>query len=289
MIEEMQTTLQLYPQNPLPETIQISAATIRGTRKYQEDCMRYLGTPQGVLGVVCDGMGGKAKGELASSCAMETLLEYYQEEPKPLKDVRRFFEQVISLMDRKVARLKDEEGNYLDSGTTVVSVMIEEDQMYFMSVGDSKIYLIREGQIYALTREHNYKLLLEESLQENAITYEEYERELVRGEALISYLGMNGVKVMDISPQPLTLKDGDVTLLCSDGLYKALTEEQIVNIVEACEEEFTETAGTIVQTILNYVPHALDNTSVLCFKYIEANQMNETEIVGGNDNETSEM
>lgn len=288
MIEEMQTTLQLYPQSPLPETVQISAATIRGTRKYQEDCMRYLGTMQGVLGVVCDGMGGKAKGELASACAMETLLEYYQEEPKPLKDVRRFFEQAASLMDRKVARLKDEEGNYLDSGTTVVSVMIEGEQMYFMSVGDSKIYLIREGKIYALTREHNYKLLLEESLQDNAITYEEYERELTRGDALISYLGMNGIKMLDVSPQPFVLKDGDVIILCSDGLYKALTEEQIVNIVEACEGEFTETAGTIVETILNYVPHALDNTSVLCFKYIETSQMNGTEI-GGNDNETSEM
>ncbi|MGF0032107.1 PP2C family protein-serine/threonine phosphatase [Bariatricus sp. SGI.154] len=288
MLEEMQTTLQLYPQESLPETIRISAATIRGTREYQEDSMRYLGTPQGVLGVVCDGMGGKTKGGLASACAMETLLEYYQEEPKPLKDPRRFYEQAVSLMDRKVARLKDEEGNYLDSGTTVVSVMIEENQMHFMSVGDSKIYLIRENCIYALTREHNYKLLLDESLRESAITYEEYERELAKGDALISYLGMNGIKVMDINFQPLMLEDGDVIILCSDGLYKALTEEQIVNIVEACQEEFTETAGIIVQTILNYVPHALDNTSVLCFKYIEAKEMNRTE-KGGNNNESSEM
>lgn len=274
--KQLQTTVQIYPGETLPAHIQISAATIRGTRKYQEDCIRYLGTPTGILGVVCDGMGGKAKGELASVCAMDTLLDYYQEEPKPLKNIRRFFEQAISLMDRKVARLQDEDGNYLDSGTTVVSVLVEENRMHFMSVGDSKIYLIRGGAIRSLTREHNYKLLLEESLQEHAITYEEYEKGLEKGEALISYLGMNGIQVMDISSKPIFLEEGDVILLCSDGLYKALTEEQIANIVEACEENFTETAGVIIQMILNYVPHALDNTSILCLKYADKNSVCDT-------------
>ena len=170
-------------------------------------------------------------------------------------------------MDRKVAGLKDEQGHYLDSGTTVVSVLLEGNHLYYMSVGDSKIYLIRDGQIAALTREHNYKLLLEESLKEDTITYEEYEQELEKGEALISYLGMNGIKVMDVSEKPVELQEKDVVLLCSDGLYKALSEEQMANIIEACEEQFTETAGIMVQTILEFVPDALDNTSILCFRY----------------------
>lgn len=262
-------TVRIYPDENVPSNIEVSAATIRGTRQYQEDSIRYLGTGNGVLGVVCDGMGGKNKGEVASACAMDVLIEYYQDEPKPIERPQRFFEQAIALMDRKVAGLKDEDGSYVDSGTTIAAVIIDEHQMHIMSVGDSKIYLIRGGMIQTLTREHNYKLILEDSLKNEMISYEEYEEGLAKGEALISYIGMNGIKVMDISREPLALEDRDVVLLCSDGLYKAFSEEQIANIVEACEEQFAETAGVMVQTILNYVPYALDNTSILCFRYRE--------------------
>ena len=122
-------------------------------------------------------------------------------------------------MDQAVNNLKNEDGRPLNGGTTVVAVVIENNKMYFLSVGDSKIYILRDNEILAVNREHNYRLSLDEKLKKGQITKEQYIAEEDQAEALISYLGMGNVSLMDINNEPFILQENDIVLLCSDGLY----------------------------------------------------------------------
>ena len=88
-----------------------------------------------------------------------------------------------------------------------------------------------QDDMVCVTKEHNYLMLLNKQLEEGTIDEEEYAREVKRGAALISYLGMGNVNLMDANPNPLPLEDGDIVVLCSDGLYKALSDAQIYEII----------------------------------------------------------
>lgn len=119
----------------------------------------------------------------------------------------------------------------MSAGTTLVAVSVVDGYMQFISVGDSKIYVLRNGQLRTMNREHNYYLILDEQYRRGEITQDDYLREGARGEALISYLGMGNISIMDANPIPISLIDGDIIILCSDGLYKSLSEEQIAAII----------------------------------------------------------
>ena len=193
--------------------------------------------------------------------------------------MERYLKNALQNLDIQVAELKNASGRPLKGGTTIVTVFIRGDRMTYASAGDSMIYLIRRGECRELVRMHNYRLLLSERLEEHWITPEEYEAELGRGEALVSYLGMDGLKLIDCSQ--IRLEEGDRILLCSDGLYKGLTREQIGQIVEQVpEEEFEQTALILIQAILGGPPRSLDNISILCFAYgrkVEGTKMQEPE------------
>lgn len=261
-------TEQLYVIRDLPNELGASAASVTGTRNYQEDCLMYQILDDGVLGVVCDGMGGLAHGERSSACAVDALASYFGRNSREHADMDKYWETAIHELDNQVAALKNEEGEPLGGGTTLAAVFFQNDLMTFAAAGDSMIYHFRKGKCTRLVRMHNYFLVLEEQLKKGLITREDYEAETGRGEALISYLGMDGVEICDFSREALVLEPGDRILLCSDGLYKGLSQERIQEIVEnSPDEEFEETALKLIKAIFTGKPQRLDNISILCFLY----------------------
>ncbi|MBS6194168.1 MAG: serine/threonine-protein phosphatase [Clostridiales bacterium] len=259
-------TRVLYGTRQLPFWLRASAASIAGTRPYQEDSLMYRIFEDGILGVVCDGMGGLAHGEISSTCAVEKLSEYFNENERTEEVIEPYMERALYELDAQVASLKNASGRPLKGGTTVVAVFIREGRMTYASAGDSMIYLVRSGECREVVRKHNYGLLLDKQMEEGLISREEYEEELSRGEALISYLGMDGLRMVDCGS--LILEEGDRIVLCSDGLYKGLTMERIGALAaEQTEEEFEQTALSMLAEILKGPPQNLDNISILCFSY----------------------
>ena len=252
----------------LPSSLKASAASVTGTRDHQEDCLMYQVLEDGVLGVVCDGMGGLAGGEKASACAVDQLSEYFASVARKDMPGRAYWESALRQLDEQVAGLTDAKGKPLGGGTTLVAVFIRDDRMTYASAGDSMLYLLRKGTCTQLVRLHNYRLILERQLQQGQISLEEFMEEQDSGEALITYLGMNGFKVWDCSLEPLRLEDGDRIILCSDGLYRALPQEQIQAIAESCDEAaFEKTALELVRAVFKGPPRSLDNISILCFLF----------------------
>lgn len=255
-------TIQIFPE----AQIEVGTSSILGTRKNQEDTIYGYAKEQEALAIVCDGMGGLHGGEIASNVAAESLAGAYFEQGM-ISNIPEFLEKQAFLADEKVNLLTDENGEALQAGTTIVAVVIREKELHWLSVGDSRIYIIRGDEIMAVNQEHNYRMTLDAMLEKGSITEEEYAQEESRAEALISYLGIGNLSLMDINRHPFILEDNDVVLLSSDGLYRSLSEEEILGILKENEYDMQEAAQQLTAAALGEKKSGQDNTSVVVLKY----------------------
>lgn len=245
-----------------------------GNRDYQQDAV-YV-TPSKmlasnkktrVLAIVCDGMGGMADGGKASRTAIQMMVQGFQRvEKEPALNIPLFFRQGILAADRMISEFPKENGR--GSGTTMVACIAEDNKLYWASVGDSRIYIIRGRQIQQVTRDHNYWLRLKEKVDAGEITEEEAMADRKK-EALISYLGMGNVSLMDINTEPFEMQYGDIVMLCSDGITKTLPDDQIKNIIIADAVKPEQKAEALVEAATHANSHSQDNTSVVLIHYEE--------------------
>lgn len=245
-----------------------------GNRDYQQDAV-YV-TPSKilasnkktrVLAMVCDGMGGMADGGKASRTAIQMMVQgFLKVEKEPVFDIPMFFRQGILAADRAIAEFPKENGR--GSGTTMVACIAEDNKLYWASVGDSRIYIIRGRQIQQVTRDHNYWLRLQEKVAAGEITMEAAMADRKK-EALISYLGMGNVSLMDINMTPFEMQYGDIVMLCSDGITKTLPDSQIKDIIIADAVKPEQKAEALVEAATHANSHSQDNTSVVLIHYEE--------------------
>lgn len=257
-------TVKIFPEQ-MP-CVEMGKSSIIGTRSNQEDTIFGEVDDNTAIAVVCDGMGGLAGGELASKAAVECLVEdwFCRED---MRDIPQFLRDEAIKADEKVFMQKNESGEKIRAGTTIVAGIVLDNALYWLSVGDSKIYILRGNEIMAVNREHNYRLTLDSKLQQGKLTQEEYKAEEYKADALISYLGIGNVSLMDVNQQPFLLEDGDIVLLSSDGLYKSLAEEQILKIVRENGQNMQSAAEALTSAALGDKKKGQDNTSVVIMRY----------------------
>lgn len=117
-----------------------------------------------------------------------------------------------------------------------------------------------------VTRDHNYWLRLQEMVAAGQMSQEEAMGKRQK-EALISFLGIGNVSLMDINTQPFEMQTGDTVMLCSDGITKTLPDEQIKKIITADIVSLEEKAKTLVRAAITNNTHSQDNTSVAILQY----------------------
>jgi protein phosphatase len=249
--------------------------TVQGNRKYQQD-NAWISSSRKILAAnkttrlmaaVCDGMGGMADGGRASETAIQMLQKGFENIEKiPLVDIPAFFRQAIVTIDRTISQFPKENGR--GSGTTMVAVIAQDNQLYWASVGDSRIYLIRDGDIFQITRDHNYELRLRSMVQNGQMTQEEAAHKKQK-EALISFLGIGNVSLMDVSQEPWEMQMGDLVMLCSDGVTKTLSNAQIRDILVNESTPMQDKAKILVEHAARTNTHSQDNTSVAILQYTE--------------------
>lgn len=248
--------------------VESAISSVIGARESQQDsCYVDVEEDGNAIGIICDGMGGLAGGEIASQNAVRMFIEDYEQVRHELTNFYSFFLEEMIEIDSMVAELTDEAGNLLSAGTTLVAVSVKNGNFQWISVGDSKIYILRGDSVYSMAMEHNYLTLLNQRLREGSISEEEYASEVGRGAALISYLGMGNISLMDAYPQPIPLMDGDIILLCSDGLYKALTERQITETVHSYPGKLDAAASALQEQAAMVAGVTQDNTSIVMLSY----------------------
>lgn len=217
-----------------------------------------------ILGVLSDGMGGLSGGEIASALCTGKLLEFYNEEEQ-ISDYPTFFRDSIVEIDMMVKNLKNDEGLPLGGGATLIAFAIDNDNLYWATVGDSHLYIVRGNEIVLVNREHNYMMRLMERVKSGEITLAQAQSDK-RREALISFMGIGGLKIYDINKAPFKLQKNDIVLACSDGLYRTLSDEEIKDAIIGCNDDMQLLSHVLITKALAKERRNQDNVSVVAIK-----------------------
>lgn len=203
-----------------------------GRRETQQDSACLYVSETAVLALVCDGMGGFEGGELASRTAVEAFIARYQAAQAEKRDILESWITDLETIDDMVFSLKKKDGKRVGAGTTLALAYLRDSKLYWLSVGDSRIYLSRGEEIVQVTRDHVYYIRLNQQLKNGELTQEEYNKEAHKGDALISFVGMGGLLMIDVNEEGFLLRSEDTILVCSDGVYKTLGERKIAEVFD---------------------------------------------------------
>ncbi len=248
----------------MPRTDQ-AAATHAGGRANNEDA--YWLAPEIRLYLVADGLGGYEGGEVASRLATRAVAEFVAEKhaeiartPLSSENERLAFwtdvlVQGIDQAHHKI--LAAQVGELSMMGSTLAALLIPDSVALIGHVGDSRVYLYREGELRQLTRDHT----LDQEVVARGVEVSEDLHAVFRNE-LTRALGIEGAAEPEISRVPV--QPADIFLLCTDGLYNALTTDQIAAALPS------GTAQNICERLVREAQSkAVDNITVLIVRVIE--------------------
>lgn len=255
----------------------IAASSNIGKRNSQQDyyCISSNKANNAYISILCDGMGGMESGGLASSTAAESIKSAFYEFNIETCDPFDFLENAIFHSDIIVSNLTNENGNAINSGTTLIASIIIKNKLYWASVGDSRIYLIRNNNIQQLTKDQNYGEILLMQLYSGTITIDEANADPQK-DALTHYIGIGNLNNINMPNEPLILNKDDIILMCSDGLYRTLETDDILKSIQKHNDNLPLSAWLLVTTAINKdLPHQ-DNTTVILIKSPFDNNMDES-------------
>lgn len=195
---------------------------------------------KGRLAIVADGMGGYEGGQEASRIAVEVIEEVYA--GAEAGDPRTWLQEGFQVAHH---RIQEYAGKYPDlhgMGTTCTAMALLDHQLFFAHVGDSRLYLVRGSNISRLTHDHSYVSRL---VQNGVLRAEEAETHPQR-HILTAALGAGNNVTPDSPAQPVVLESGDVLVLCTDGLWGLLAENEIQSAVAG--KNAAEICETLVET-----------------------------------------
>jgi len=210
--------------------IKIGSVSRIGARVGQQD--RFAVTPvelfpdKGLLAVVADGMGGLADGDKVSQLVVSTMVEGYMDIDKPSENTLM---ALVSEANLQVNDFLGDEG-IGKSGSTLVAALVCDDSFYYISVGDSRIALYRGGQLIQLNREHTYRHELQLFIMNGV--YDLPDDAADRADHLTSYIGMGYLRDVDVPESSVRIVPGDKLILMSDGVYNALSEDELAEALE---------------------------------------------------------
>ncbi|GAA5533424.1 PP2C family serine/threonine-protein phosphatase [Deinococcus aluminii] len=189
-------------------------------RRVNQDAALALDLPHGGLYAVADGMGGHAAGELAANLALDTLSQHYLDGRGP--PAERLAEAVQAA---NLAVLRHAVGEYVGMGTTLMALLVDRGAGIIAHVGDSRAYLLREGELHRLTDDHSW---VAEQVRLGNLTEEEARHHQWR--SVVSN-GLGGEERVRLELFGLPLRAGDRLLLCSDGLSSVVADRTLLDLL----------------------------------------------------------
>jgi len=219
--------------NAQPEPIQITftkGTDIGRARDHNEDYVDAFSPSdptqrrqKGHLFIVADGMGGHQAGEVASEGAVRTISREYYADPDP--DVRGSLTRAIKQANAFIYQQAQQMTSRIGMGTTVVAAVVRGRELYLANVGDSRAYMMRQGKVNKVTRDHSF---VEEQIRAGILTREEARTHPQRNVITRALGSKPEVQVDTYSGE---LKAGDALLLCSDGLSEYVQEEDLAQML----------------------------------------------------------
>ena len=206
-------------------------------RELNEDT--YYGDPELGLWLVADGMGGHEYGEVASALARETIV----------REVRRGtpLAQAVRVADEEIIRMSRQRNDALPMGTTVVAARVRDHRFEVAWVGDSRVYVWREGHLAQLSQDHSY---VQELIANGTITHEQARHHPHRN-VVTQALGVTDPRNLNVETITGELRPGMQLLLCSDGLTEEVDDAAIGRVLARHDCSAQECAETLVASALD--------------------------------------
>jgi protein phosphatase len=204
-----------------------------GQRKQQQDAFALSDFDDadfiahgGYLAVVADGIGGLLYGAQAANVATTEFVTYYMSKLNE-QSVEEALDQALLAANQSVLNEAYWRNCSEQMGSTLVAALIYEGHLYWRAVGDSHLYLYREGRLSQLNADHNFARELQRQVNEGLLCQAQADYHPDR-DALECYLGLHPLHEVERNANPLVLQAGDKVLLCSDGIDGVLTAEEIM-------------------------------------------------------------
>jgi len=238
-------------------------------RQHNEDAFLVAGDAK--LFLVADGMGGHAAGEIASRIAVDSISEFILHTKEDDGTWPHAYDEhysrttnrlmaAVRLANTRVLEAMKKDARLRGMGTTVVAAMADEENVSVAHVGDSRAYLIREGQLSRITNDHSWVF---EQVQAGMLTEAEAEKHPLRN---VITRALGGALQVTPDASEIHAQPGDVFLLCSDGLTGMVPEPEILRIVTASNGDIEKACQQLID--LANERGGLDNvTAVLVRTY----------------------
>lgn len=228
----------------------------KGGREKNEDRMGYCYTRESGLFLLADGMGGHPEGEVAAQLALQTISALYQKEARPVvRDVAEFLSVSLMAAHHQIIRYASEKGMLDTPRTTLVAAVVQNGHASWVHCGDSRLYVVREGEMLTRTRDHSYL----EQQSAGVIRMDRINRNI-----LFTCLGSPTKPVFDVTG-PVQMQQGDKILLCSDGLWGSLDDNEIVR--ELSIKSVSEAVPDLVESALRNGGEQSDNVTVIAMEW----------------------
>ena len=195
----------------------------KGSRKINQDRVAYTFSREALLLVVADGMGGHAGGEIAAQICTRLYVERFQQEAKPLlKNPIKFLQDTMLRAHAALGSYANQFSMLETPRTTCVACIVQAGNAYWAHAGDSRLYLYRQGVLIGQTKDHSkVQYLVDQGIiaANEAATHPDRNK-------VFSCLGGMVDPVIDLSKRT-PLRNGDILLLCTDGLWSVQAKEEI--------------------------------------------------------------
>ncbi len=250
----------------VPErSVQIEHADLSlvGNREENQDRVAIAGGDGSVLLVVVDGMGGHADGAQAAEVALRTMVGAFWEASRPLFDPEGFLHLTMGLAHEAVVALGQGLAPDIRPRATCAVCLIQGPSAYWAHIGDSRVYLIRNGAVIDRTRDHSHvELLLRAGriteTQAAAHPMRNYVECCIGGDPVLPEMSLSGRR---------SLQAGDVVLLCSDGFWTGLADTQIAGISQARESGLKASLDDLGERAVQATAPLADNTTAAAVRW----------------------
>jgi serine/threonine protein phosphatase PrpC len=230
-----------------------------GGRKYNQDRVAYGYTDEALLLVLADGMGGHSFGEIAAQIAIHTYMQAFARIARPrIPDPVRFLSEIMKSSHEAVIQYTNINKLEGAPGTTCVVALVQDGQVNWAHAGDSRCYLLRKGEVVGVTRDHS---VVQQWADWGLITKDEMKTHPDRNKITNCLGGADDIFYVETS-SCIPVESGDALLLCSDGLWGPLANNEIAETL--AKGDLPSSVNQLVDlALLRERAHADNTTAVV--------------------------
>jgi PPM family protein phosphatase len=244
-----------------------------GGRQYNQDRVAYAYTEESLLLVLADGMGGHLHGEIAAQTAIHVYMQAFAQVAHPLvPDPESFLRDVMQRAHDTILQYAQDHQLPGNPGTTCVVALVQDGHIWWAHAGDSRIYLLRNKELIPLTHDHS---LVQQWADWGIISQEETRIHPDRNKITNCLGGVPNSFFVESSPQ-FPLQQGDLLLLCSDGLWGPLTDSEMGAALDLAPLD--RALESMMNEAIDREGTTADNTTVVAARLGTAEQAHPAEV-----------